>query len=310
MPLDPDVEILLSSMEQNGEGAGSIADVGVEQARQFIEVFGTIGGTVEVARVEDHTVPGPGGDIPVRLYSPSADAVLPVVVYLHGGGWCIGNIASHDGICRKLAAQSGLTVVSVDYRLAPEHRFPCAPEDCYAAVQWVPDHAGELRVDASRMALAGDSAGGNLTAVTALLARDRGGPAISFQLMMYPVIDATMSFPSFKENAEGKLLSARDMVFFYEQYAGDDVDPKDPMLSPLYAPSLSGLPPALVITAEYDPLRDEGEAYADALQQAGVEARSSRYDGMVHGFFGLEAVIPAAAPAMEEAAAALAYWLK
>ncbi|MBV8236172.1 MAG: alpha/beta hydrolase, partial [Acidimicrobiia bacterium] len=206
MPLDPDVEILLSSIEQNGEGAGSIADVGVEQARQFIEVFGTIGGTVEVARVEDHTVPGPGGDIPVRLYSPSADAVLPVVVYLHGGGWCIGNIASHDGICRKLAAQSGLTVVSVDYRLAPEHRFPCAPEDCYAAVQWVPDQAGELRVDASRMALAGDSAGGNLTAVTALLARDRGGPAISFQLMMYPVIDATMSFPSFKENAEGKLL--------------------------------------------------------------------------------------------------------
>ncbi|MBV8305437.1 MAG: alpha/beta hydrolase [Acidimicrobiia bacterium] len=310
MPLDPDVEILLSSMEQNGEGAGSIADVGVEQARQFIEVFGTIGGTVEVARVEDHTVPGPGGDIPVRLYSPSADAVLPVVVYLHGGGWCIGNIASHDGICRKLAAQSGLTVVSVDYRLAPEHRFPCAPEDCYAAVQWVPDQAGDLRVDASRMALAGDSAGGNLTAVTALLARDRGGPAISFQLMMYPVIDATMSFPSFKENAEGKLLSARDMAFFYEQYVGDDVDLKDPMLSPLYAPSLRGLPPALVITAEYDPLRDEGEAYADALQQAGVEARSSRYDGMVHGFFGLEAVIPAAAPAMEEAAAALAYWLK
>jgi len=307
MPLDPNVELLLQTIE-NGEG-GSIADVGVEQSRQFIEAFGSLGGTVEVARVKDFTIPGPGGDIPARLYSLAEEAVLPVVVYFHGGGWVIGNITSHDGVCRKLARESGLTVISVDYRLAPENKFPAAAEDCYAAAKWIADHAQELKVDDSRMALAGDSAGGNLTAVTAQLARDRGEPTIAFQLMIYPVIDGTMSFPSIKENAEGKLLTARDMEFFYEQYA-KGVDPKNPMLSPLYAPDLSGLPPALVITAEYDPLRDEGEAYADALQQAGVEARSSRYDGMVHGFFGLEAIIPASAAAMEEAASALQYWLK
>jgi len=303
MALDPNVQLLLQTMEQNGEG--SICDIGVEPSREFIELFGTLGGTVDVARVEDHTVPGPGGDIPVRLYSPAADAVLPVVVYFHGGGWCIGNITSHDGVCRKLATQSGLAVVSVDYRLAPENKFPCAAEDCYAAAKWVADNAGELRVDASRMALAGDSAGGNLTAVTSILARDRGGPTISFQLMIYPAVDATMSFASVKENGEGYLLSARDMAWFYDHYAGSDGDRKDPVLSPLYTPDLSGLPPALVITAEYDPLRDEGEAYADALQQAGVSARASRYDGMIHGFFGLEAIVPASAPAMEEAAAAL-----
>ncbi|MBV8980282.1 MAG: alpha/beta hydrolase [Acidimicrobiia bacterium] len=307
MPLDPNVQLLLQTIE-NGEG-GSIADVGVEQSRQFIEAFGSLGGTVEVARVEDLTVPGPVGEIPARLYSPAEGAALPVVVYFHGGGWVIGSINSHDGVCRKLATQSGMTVISVDYRLAPENKFPAAAEDCYAAAKWVADNAQTLKVDGSRMALAGDSAGGNLTAVTAQLARDRGGPTVAFQLMVYPVIDGTMSFPSYKENGEGKLLSARDMAFFYEQYA-DGVDPKNPMLSPLYAPDLSGLPPALVMTAEYDPLRDEGEAYADALQQAGVEARSSRYDGMVHGFFGLEAIVPASSAAMEEAAAALQYWLK
>jgi acetyl esterase len=303
MALDPNVQLLLQTMEQSG--GGSICDVGVEASREMIEVFGTLGGTVEVARVEDHTVPGPGGDIPVRLYSPAEEAVLPVVVYFHGGGWCIGNITSHDGVCRKLAQASGLTVVSVDYRLAPEHSFPCAAEDCYAAAKWVADNAAELRVDGSRMAVAGDSAGGNLAAVTSLLARDRGGPTIAFQCLMYPVIDGTMSFPSYKENAEGYLLTAADMAWFYDHYAGPDTDRKNPVLSPLYAPDLSGLPPALVMTAEYDPLRDEGEAYADALQQAGVSARASRYDGMIHGFFGLEAIVPASAPAMEEAAAAL-----
>jgi acetyl esterase len=303
MALDPNVQLLLSTMEQSGNG--SICDIGIEETRQFIEAFGSLGGTVDVARVEDLTIPTPAGDIPARLYSPAAEAVLPVVVYFHGGGWCIGNITSHDGVCRKLAQSSGLTVISVDYRLAPEHPFPAAADDSYAAARWIADHGAELGVDPSRLAVAGDSAGGNLAAVTALLARDQGGPTVSFQLLVYPVIDGTMSFPSYKENAEGLLLTARDMAFFYDHYAGPDTDRKDPKLSPLYAPDLSGLPPALVITAEYDPLRDEGEAYADALQQAGVSARASRYDGMVHGFFGLEAIVPASAPAMEEAAAAL-----
>jgi acetyl esterase len=301
--LEPNVQLLLSSLEQGGEG--SICDIGVEKSREFIELFGTLGGTVEVARVEDRTVPGPGGDIPVRLYSPAAEAVLPVVVYFHGGGWCIGNIASHDGVCRKLAAASGLTVISVDYRLAPEHTFPCAAEDCYAVTRWIAEHGSELGVDGSRLAVAGDSAGGNLSAVTAVIARDRSAPQISFQCLIYPATDATMSFASVKENGEGYLLTARDMVWFYDHYAGPAIDRKNPTLSPLYTPDLSGLPPALVLTAEYDPLRDEGEAYADALQQAGVSARASRYDGMIHGFFGLDAIVPAAAPAMEEAASAL-----
>ena len=303
MALDPNVQLLLSTMEQSGNG--SICDIGIEETRQFIEAFGTLGGTVEVARVEDLTIPGPTGEIPARLYSPAAEAMLPVVVYFHGGGWCIGNITSHDGVCRKLAKGSGLTVISIDYRLAPEHPFPAAADDCYAAARWVADHGADLGVDPSRLAVAGDSAGGNLAAVTSILARDAGAPTISFQLLVYPVIDGTMSFPSYKENAEGLLLTARDMAFFYDHYAGAGTDRKDPKLSPLYAPDLSGLPPALVITAEYDPLRDEGEAYADALQQAGVSARASRYDGMTHGFFGLEAIVPASAPAMEEAAAAL-----
>jgi acetyl esterase len=303
MALDPNVQLLLQTMEQSGNG--SICDIGIDETRQFIEAFGALGGTVEIARVEDLKIAGPAGDIPARLYSPAAEAVLPVVVYFHGGGWVIGNITSHDGVCRKLAKGSGLTVISVDYRLAPENPFPAAADDCYAATRWIADHGADLAVDPSRMAVAGDSAGGNLAAVTSLLARDQGGPTISFQLLVYPVIDGTMSFPSYKENAEGLLLTARDMAFFYDHYAGPDTDRKDPKLSPLYAPNLGGLPPALVITAEYDPLRDEGEAYADALQQAGVSARASRYDGMVHGFFGLEAIVPASAPAMEEAAAAL-----
>jgi acetyl esterase len=310
MALDPNVELMLSAMDQGGQG--SLSEMGVEQARAMIEQFDTIAGgeRVDLPRVEDLSAPGPASEIPLRLYSPAADAVLPVVVYFHGGGWVIGNIQSHDNICRKLARDSNATVISVDYRLAPEHTFPCAAEDCYTVTKWVADNAEQLKVDGSRLAVAGDSAGGNLTAVTSLLARERGGPTIAFQLMVYPVVDGMMSFPSIKENAEGYLLTAADMVWFYDHYAPEDVDRKNPYLSPLYAPDLSGLPPALVITAEYDPLRDEGEAYADALQQAGVEARSSRYDGMIHGFFGLDAVVPAAAPAMEEAAAALKYWLK
>jgi acetyl esterase len=306
MPLDPHAQTLLESL---GEMSGGLSAMGVEEARKAIELFGTLDAGVEVARVEDLTIPEPSGDIPARLYAPEGEGPLPVVVYFHGGGWVIGNIASHDGICRKLANASGCAIVSVEYRLAPEHRFPVAPSDCYTAVSWIKEHGDKLGIDTSRMAVAGDSAGGNLSAVIAQLCRDRGGPAIAFQLLIYPATDLTMSHPSIEENADGYLLTKADMEWFRDHYLGDGADPKDPLVSPLYAGDLSGLPPALVLTAEYDPLRDEGEAYATALQQAGVDARSSRYDGLIHGFFGLEAVIPAAAPAMEEAAAALRHAL-
>ena len=309
MALDPNVQLFLEAIQQQDPPPPPLREVGAEQARQGIALMHTLCTQVDIARADEHAVPGPHGDVPIRIYSQATEAVLPVVVYFHGGGWTIGDLDSYDQVCRKLAIASGLTVVSVDYRLAPEHRFPSAVEDCDAVTKWVAEHGAELGVDGSRLAVAGDSAGGNLAAVTSILARDRGAPTIAFQLLIYPVIDGTMSFPSYKENAEGYLMSADDMAWFYEQYAEPDVDRKDPLLSPLYAPDLSGLPPALVITAEYDPLRDEGEAYADALQQAGVEARASRYDGMVHGFLPIDGAIPTATQAIDEVAAALKYWL-
>jgi len=310
MALDPSVEIFLQTVQQQDPPPPPLREVGPEEARQGIALLHMLCNQVDIARAEERTIPGPTGDIPVRIYSQAAEAVLPAVVYFHGGGWTIGDVACYDQVCRKLALATGLTVISVDYRLAPEHTFPAAVEDCYAVAKWIAEHADELGVDGSRLAVAGDSAGGNLAAVTSIVARDRGGPTIAFQLLFYPVIDGTMSFPSFKENGEGYLLSADDMAWFYEQYVPDDVDRKNPLLSPLYAPDLSNLPPALVITAEYDPLRDEGEAYADALQQAGVEARASRYDGMIHGFLPLDGVIPTATQAIDEGAAALKYWLR
>jgi len=309
MALDPNVELFLQTVQQAGQPP--LREVGVQEARQGIALMHALCTPAgELARADERTVPGPSGDVPVRVYSQATDAVLPVVVYFHGGGWTIGDVASYDVLCRKLAVATGLTVVSVDYRLAPEHVFPAAVDDCYAVTKWIAEHGSELGVDGSRLAVAGDSAGGNLAAVTSILARDRGGPTIAFQLLIYPVIDGTMGFPSYKENAEGYLLSADDMAWFYEQYVPAGVDRKNPMLSPLYAPNLSNLPPALVITAEYDPLRDEGEAYADALQQAGIEARASRYDGMVHGFVPIDGVIPTATRAIDEATAALKYWLR
>ena len=307
MPLDPSVELFLETVRQ--QDPPPLREVGVQQARDGIKLMHMLCSPVDIARAEERTIPGPAGDIPIRVYSPATEAVLPVVVFFHGGGWTIGDVGCYDQIARKLAVASGLTVVSVEYRLAPEHVFPAAVEDSYAVTEWIADHGTELGVDGSRLAVAGDSAGGNLAAVTSILARDRGRPTIAFQLLVYPVVDGTMSFPSVKENGEGYLLTADDMAWFYDQYAPPDADRKNPMLSPLYAPDLSGLPPALAITAEYDPLRDEGEAYADALQQAGVEARSSRYDGMVHGFVPIDGVIPTATQAIEEAGASLKYWL-
>jgi len=309
MALDPSVELFLQTVQAQDPPPPPLREVGVQEARQGISLLHMLCAPVDVARVEYRTVPIPSGEIPVRIFSLASDAVLPVVVYFHGGGWTIGDVACYDNLCRKLAVATGLTVVSVDYRLAPEHAFPTAAEDCYAVTKWIAEHGAELGVDGSRLAVAGDSAGGNLAAVTSILARDRGAPTIAFQLLFYPVIDGTMSFPSYKENATGYLLSADDMAWFFEQYVPSDVDRKDPRLSPLYAPDLGNLPPALVVTAEYDPLRDEGEAYADALQQAGVEARASRYDGMIHGFLPIDGVIPTAAKALEEGAAALKYWL-
>jgi acetyl esterase len=229
---------------------------------------------------------------------------LPVVVYFHGGGFVIGDIATHDAICHRLAAGVPALVVSVDYRLAPEHPFPAAVEDCDAATGWVSAHAVELGADPARLAVAGDSAGGNLATVVARHARDRGGPPVAFQLLIYPGIDMTRSFPSHSENGEGYLLDTDTMTWFLGNYLAD-ADPRHPDASPIFAEDLSNLPPALVLTAEFDPLRDEGEAYAQRLREAGVVATTSRYDGMIHAFYGLDGILDSAKSATAETTAAL-----
>jgi acetyl esterase len=255
----------------------------------------------------EDVIPGPAGDLRVRIYTPShalADPA-PVLVWYHGGGFVIGDLDTAEPTAMDLATLTGAVVVSVDYRLAPEHRFPAAAEDAYAALSWVAAHAHELGARPDRLAVGGDSAGGNLAAVAALMARDRGGAPVTFQLLVYPVVDVAQDTPSHRDNADGYLLTASLMRWFWECYLGPDGDGADPYASPARAGSLSGLPPALVVTAEYDPLRDEGEAYAAALSAAGVPTRVHRYDGQVHGFFANPAYGPLALRALDEAAAAL-----
>jgi acetyl esterase len=228
----------------------------------------------------------------------------PVVVFLHGGGWVIGSVDTHDALCQQLAVQVPALVVSVDYRLAPEHPFPAGLEDGLAATAWVSKHARELGADPDRLAVAGDSAGGNMSAVISRRARDSGGPPIIFQLLLYPPTDLANSYPSHKENGEGYLLTSEMMDWFADHYLGDR-DRRDPDISPLYAQNLSELPPALVVTAEFDPLRDEGEVYAERLRGAGVDVRLVRYDGMIHGFLQMNGVVHGAATAIADVAGTL-----
>jgi acetyl esterase len=276
-----------------------------EDARAGFALLAAVAGPADApVPTEDRSIPGPAGEIPVRVYRPKSDEPLPVVVYFHGGGFVIGDIATHDTTCQRLAAGVPAVVVSVDYRLAPEHHFPAAVDDCDAATAWVSAHAEELGGDPARLAVAGDSAGGNLSAVVARRARDAGGPAIAFQLLVYPATDMTRSLPSHAENGTGYLLDADAMTWFLDHYfAGADV--RQPDASPLLVDDLSGLPPALVVTAEFDPLRDEGEAYAQRMRDAGVDVTTSRYDGMIHGFYGLDSIFDSAKRATAETVNAL-----
>jgi acetyl esterase len=240
----------------------------------------------------------------VRVYTPDSPTPRSLVVFFHGGGFVFCSIDTHDGLCRRLADATGAVVVSVGYRLAPEHRYPAGLDDCYAALVWAHGHAAELGADPARLVVTGDSAGGNLAACAALLARDRGGPPIAFQVLVYPVVDAECATPSFTENGEGYFLDATSMRWFWAQYLGDGTR-ADAYASPCRATDLSGLPPALVITAEYDPLRDEGEAYAEQLRADGVPVTYRRFDGMIHGFASMPRLFPEAAEAIDEIAAAL-----
>jgi acetyl esterase len=304
MPLHPQARAVLDQMAETGNPP--INELSVKKARQDSEAMASLQGTPEpVASVEDRMAPGSGGGIPVRIYTPFGKSPFPVLVYFHGGGWVIGNIESSDSLCRLLANAAGCVVVSVDYRLAPEYPFPAAVDDAYDATKWVAANAAAFSGDSSRIAVCGDSAGGNLAAVVAQIARDRGKPAIRFQLLIYPVTDAACDTPSYNENAEGYFLTKAAMQWFWNHYVQNDADRNHPYASPLRASSFAGLPEALVITAEFDPLRDEGERYGECMRAAGTPVQLTRYDGMIHGFFTMSGVIDQGGIAIQQAAAAL-----
>ncbi|HEX2375290.1 MAG TPA: alpha/beta hydrolase, partial [Actinomycetota bacterium] len=300
----PEIRALLE--RQGASGRPPLHHQSVEQARAFHvdDAPGLNGRAAPVAAVADRMVPGPAGELPVRVYTPEASGPLPIVVWFHGGGWVVGTLDTYDPLCRALAAAVPAVVVSVGYRLAPEHPWPAAVEDAHAATLWASRNAAELGGAQHRLAVAGDSAGGNLAAVVALGARDRGGPAIAFQLLVYPALDAAGGTASWREQAEGFHLTAAGMRWYWDRYLGG-ADGAAPDASPLRAAFLGGLPPALVLTAEHDVLRDEGEAYAARLREAGVAATATRYAGTVHGFFRWRAVTGAADSALQEAAGAL-----
>ncbi len=260
----------------------------------------------EMAVVRDLRADGPAGTIPLRLFRPrNAPTSAPGLVYFHGGGWVIGDLDTHDVLCRQLAEQSGAVVVSVDYRLAPEHKFPAAVDDCDAATRWVAANAAAHGIDAGRLAVGGDSAGGNLAAVVSVMARDRGGPAIAFQLLIYPATDMAADAPSHFAFADGYLLTRENIHWFVGHYLRGRDDVADWRASPGRAESLRGLPPALVVTAGFDPLRDEGLAYATRLGEGGARVDYVCYGGMLHGFFGMGRVLDTANRAIAHAGASL-----
>jgi acetyl esterase len=284
MALEPQTKALLDAMRAAGVSL-DFSGMSAPDARHKMEANPVARGPVEpVARVEDRVIAGPGGLLAIRIYVPAAPGPLPAMVYFHGGGWVLGNLDGSDAQCRALTNAAGCVTVSVDYRLAPEAKFPAPAEDCYAATLWVAENASALGCDPGRVAVAGTSAGANLAAVVPLMARDRGRPAIAFQVLVYPITDGGMDTPSYGENAEGYFLTADAMGGFWKHYINDDPDRVHPYAAPINAADLGGLPPALVITAEHDPLRDEGEAYAARLRAAGVPVTCTRYDGTIHSF--------------------------
>jgi len=256
-----------------------------------------------VGSVTARTIPGPGGPLPIRIYRPK-DGLRGALVYFHGGGWVIGSLEGADATCRALTNRSRCVVISIGYRLAPETKFPGPVDDAFAAVRWVADNAGDLRIDPARIAVGGSSAGGNLAAAAALVARDRGGPKIAFQLLTVPVTELSSRAASHREFSEGYGLTAADMEWFGRHYVRSEADADEPYASVLRA-DLHDLPPAFVITAECDPLRDDGEAYAERLRALGIAARYKRYPGMFHGFMGFPNALPEAAEAFDDAGSAL-----
>ena len=300
----PDVAAFLAFL--NNPDAVPLHKMGLDAARSSMIVMGQLAEQPprDLATIRDLSCPGPAGDIPLRLYRP-AQSHGAVLVYFHGGGWVIGDLDTHDALCRDLAEQSGCVVVSVDYRMGPEHRFPAAPEDCLAATRWVRDRAQALGVDASRLAVGGDSAGGNLAAVVSQMARDAGDLPIAFQLLIYPATVQRRFTHSNAVNGQGLLLTVDSMRYFHDHYIEDAEHDFDWRAAPLLREDLSGLPPALVLVAGYDPLCDEGTEYAQRLTQAGNAATLINFSRQIHGFITMGKVIEEANEAVSLCAATL-----
>lgn len=295
MSLDPEVLPLLALFEEMG--VPDPATVTPQELRDAMPAI-PVENPTPVASVEDREIPGPDGPVPVRIFAPAEERPIGIVLFFHGGGWVVGDLDSHDETARQLCAGSGAVVISVDYRLAPEARFPAGLEDCYAATAWAADNADALGAAGRKVAVSGDSAGGNLAASVCLLARERGGPQLSHQLLIYPVTDSDFDRPSYLANADGYFLTRDMMRWFWAHYLPEGTDMRTPLAAPLHA-KLDGLPPATVITAGYDPLRDEGIAFAEALAAAGVPVEQREFEGMIHGFISLPMGLTQGAAAMD-----------
>jgi acetyl esterase/lipase len=303
VPLDPKAQQLLDDVKASGRPNAHLLPV-AEARENFEALFASLGPGQEVAGTGNIAIPAGGVEVQARWYRPAGNGPLPVVAYYHGGGWLLGSVDAYDTVCRALANASGALVVSVEYRLGPEHRFPVAVEDAYAAAAWLGENAGTLGGDPARFAVAGDSAGGNLAAVVSLLALERGNPAIRFQLLVYPVTTCDLA-AGFDMEYEGYFLYRDELQWHQDNYLASPAETGDWRVSPLLAPDHSGLPPAFVVTAECDPLHLQAEQYAAKLEASGVRVALRQYPGMIHGFFGLDSVFDQSANAMRDAGEAL-----
>jgi acetyl esterase len=302
MPLDEQAEAFLRQLDE--AGGPPLNEMTPAEARVALAatVEETAGDPEPVGSITNRTIPGPLGDIPIRVYAPEGAGLFPALVYFHGGGWVAGDLEMVDPLCTKLTRRAGAVVVSVDYRLAPEHKFPAPLTDCYSATQWVSDNAAELNVDPRRIAVGGDSSGGNLAAAVSVVARNSGTPDLAFQLLFYPVTNLDYETNSYRANGTGYFLTTDMMRWFWDHYLESEDIGRDMRASPLLVEDASGLPPTFVVTAEFDPLRDEGEAYAELLREAGNDVTVKRYDGQIHGFVTRSGIMDKGKQAIEDAA--------
>ncbi|WP_068777063.1 alpha/beta hydrolase [Paenibacillus sp. FJAT-26967] len=302
MPVEPRIGFMLRQM--NAAPQPDYEQLSADELRRSKNpVYVSEEGREEVQQVADRAIPLEGRDVTVRVYTPEGEAPYPALVYYHGGGFVLGSLDSHDSICRNLANSVHAVVISVDYRLAPEHKFPAAVEDAYEALQWIAEHPDVFGIDSARMAVGGDSAGGTLAAVTSIKARDAGKPALLYQLLCYPAAGFEEEDPaSLRENGEGYILTAGMMEWFSKQYLNKEEEIRNPYAYPIHfqTEDLTGLPPAMVVTAQYDPLRDSGQAYAEKLMNAGVEVVYKNYEDLVHGFMNMHQLVPRTQEALNE----------